>query len=185
MILLQASKANFEVMKKVRELDRNCIILYPAQNMDYVLEAFESMPMAYILPHETGKENSMAAAVLKAVQYIKASRNDLEFETKSKVLSYSIHEIDYFESQYRLVHIVKRNGSVETITKKLDDIEKEYKLDYFYRCHQSFLVNMAHIKQIDKTTKTIYLDSGQSVPSSKQLFTGFLEAFRKYKDGAV
>lgn len=184
-ILLQASKANFEVMKKVRELDRNCIILYPAQNTEDVLLAFESMPMAYVVPQEMRNENSMASAIVKALRYIKVARKQLEFETKSKVLSYALYEIDYFESQYRLVHIVKRNGSVETITKKLDDIERENQLENFYRCHQSYLVNMDHVKSIDKATKTVYLDSGRSVPSSKQLFSGFLEAFRKYKGGAV
>lgn len=183
LILLQASPANFEIMNKVREVDRNCIIIYPAKTMDWVLQAFDSMPMAYVMPHESSGDSILALAIIKAAKYINSARKQLSFETKSKVLKYALYEIDYFESQYRLVHIVKRNGHRETINKKLDDIEDENRMPNFCRCHQSFLVNMDNIKYIDKTTKTIFFYSGQSVPSSKKLFTGFLATYKKYKGG--
>lgn len=181
--LLQASERNFEIMNKVRELDRNCIIIYPARGMEGILQAFESMPMAYVIPQSSNRESSLSEALIKAVRYIGANRNQLRFETKSRVLSYALYDIDYFESRYRLVDIVRRDGSRETINKKLDDIENECILPGFGRCHQSFLVNMESIKCIDKTTKTVYMISGQSVRSSKNLFTDFLNKYREYKGG--
>ena len=125
---------------------------------------------------------SCSEAIVKAVNYIQKSRQEISFETKSKLIHYALYEIDYFESQYRIVHIIKQNGKKESIHSRLDQIE-EILPDNFYRCHQSYLINMDHIDYIDKSAKEIYFLSGQCVVSSKKLFTDFLNAYRLYKDG--
>lgn len=182
LLIMQASTVNFEFAVKLREVDRHCLIIYPAMSMEYVLAAFESMPMAYIPSGNDGNKNSLAEAITRAAGYLRRVRSEFNYETKSKMLHYTLAEIDYFESQYRIVHIVKHNGNRETVSAKLDDIEKK-RLLHFARCHQSFLVNMDHIQCIDKTTKMIYFYSGQSVPSSKKFFSDFISLYRKYKDG--
>lgn len=181
-LIMQASGQSYEFAQKLRMSDRYCLILYPAQNMDLVLDAFESMPMAYILPQGTSASDALSDAILKAVRYIQKAKREISFETKSKLLHYSLYEIDYFESQYRIVHIVKRSGNTETITSRLDQIE-DLLPSNFYRCHQSYLVNMDNIAYIDKGNKEVYFYSGQSVPSSKKLFTDFLTAYRAYRGG--
>ncbi len=180
-ILLQASSDNFQTMNKIREVDRNCIIIYPAKSMDGVLSAFDSMPMAYVLPECELSGYTLSTSIMKAVRFLKSGKNHINFETKSKFLTYALYEIDYFESQYRLVHIVNRNGSIDTINRKLDGIENENQLSNFCRCHQSYLVNMDNIKYVDKTNKMVVMNSGQSVPSSKNLFKDFLNTYREYK----
>lgn len=180
-LIMQASLSNFEFANELRKNDRSCIIIYPAKDMDLVLESFESMPMAYILPGGEASKG-LAGALMKAAEYLNNARQEISFETKSRLLHYSLYDIDYFESQYRLVHIVERSGTRETITSRLDDVENIVPKSFF-RCHQSFLVNMDNIKSIDKTNKTIYFYSGKSVPSSKKLFTGFLNAYKRYKNG--
>jgi len=42
---------------------------------------------------------------------------------------------------------------------------------------------MDNIKSIDKTNKEVHFHSGQSVPSSKKLFTSFLEEYKNYLNG--
>ncbi len=181
-LIMPASTKSFEFAKSLRMKDRNCLILYPAKNMELVLDAFESMPMAYVLPQNSADNHALSQAILKAVDYIHKSKQEISFETKSKLLHYSLYEIDYFESQYRIVHIVKRNGSTEAITSRLDQVEASLPI-HFYRCHQSYLVNMDNIDYIDKSSKEIYFYSGQCVPSSKKLFTDFLHAYHAYKMG--
>ena len=48
-----------------------------------------------------------------------------------------------------------------TVYKTLNTIEKELGDRRFLRCHQSFLVNMDHIKQIEKQ---FLLSNGEVVP---------------------
>lgn len=179
-LLLQASPANYKLAEKVRESDRNCLILYMAQNMDYVLNAFYSMPIAFI-PSAGSPSCSLAHELRKAAQYLQKMKEELTFETKSKVLHYMLTEIDYFESQYRIVHIVKSNRDEETIPSKLSEIEKKG-LFHFARCHQSYLVNMENIQSIDKTLRMVNFYSGHSVPSSKALFTDFLDEYREFQE---
>lgn len=178
-LILPASAASFDFSKRLRAVDRHCLILYPARDMSLVLQAFESMPMAYV---PSGSPGTLERAVLRAVDYIKGMKDDISFETKSAVFRYSLHEIDYFESQYRVVHIVKQNQKRDTITARLDSVQERLP-ESFYRCHQSFLVNMEHIAHIDKPNREIRLRSGQCVPSSKKLFPYFLEAFRTFQGG--
>lgn len=181
-LIIPAAQQSFKLAKEIRVKDRNCIIIYPAQNMDCVLDSFESMPMAYVLPNSNPEQGDLATAIKKAVKYIDKQTQDVMFETKSKLLHYALYEIDYFESQYRIVHIIKTNGNTETVTARLDDVQGLLPRN-FARCHQSFLVNMDNIKSIDKTNKEVHFHSGKSVPSSKKLFTSFLEEYKNYLNG--
>lgn len=178
-LILQASLSNFEFANELRKIDRNCIIIYPAKDMTHILEAFESMPMAYVV---AGSSLKLSDALKKAAEYLENSPEEIYFETKSRMLKYSLQNIDYFESRYRIVDIVEQNGATESITSRLDDVEARLPASFF-RCHQSFLVNMDNIKSIDKSNRMVYFNSGQSVPSSKNLFTAFLNEYRKYKNG--
>ena len=179
MLILQATSANCRFSETLRETNRHCVIIYTAKNMDYVLKAICSMPAAYI-PSEGKREYSLTEAIIKVSQYLKKVRTEVVFETKSEVFRFSLSEIDYFESQYRIVHIFKSDGSHETVSSKLDNIQ-DRNLAGFARCHQSFLVNMGNISRIDKTARIIWFYSGQSVPSSKSMFTSFLEEYRRYQ----
>lgn len=183
-LVLSAGIKNFEFAKELRISDRNCLILYPARDMSLALQAFESMPMAYIPAQGSTAACSLENAIFKAVDYIRKIKREIVFETKSAFLRYSLYEIDYFESQYRLVHIVSRSKKTETITARLDEVQNRMP-ESFYRCHQSFLVNMDNISFIDKSNREVHFVSGQCVPSSKKLFTGFLNAYREYREGGA
>lgn len=181
-LILQADPQNFAFAQEFRAADRHCLILYPARDLDLVLSAFPSMPIAYV-PVQNDN-SSLGREILRAVDYIRKVKDEISFETKSAVYQYTLDEIDYFESQYRLVHIVTRDRKTDTITAKLDAVQERLPAS-FARCHQSYLVNMDHIADVDKTAREVHLRSGQSVPSSKKLFAEFLETFRRYRKGDV
>lgn len=177
-LILQATENNIRFARLLRETDTRCLIIYPAKNMNCVLQAIGSMPIAYV-PAEGGDGTTLTDAIAAASRYLKKINSEVSFETKSSVLTYSLAEIDYFESCYRIVDIVKRDGSKDSVACKLDEVEAR-KFPYFTRCHQSYLINMGNIKVIDKSNRVIYFYSGQSVTSSKNLFSAFLEEYRKY-----
>ncbi len=59
-------------------------------------------------------------------------------------------DIIYVESLNSKCIIHSSCGKKYAVYKHLDDIEKEIDNKYFLRCHQSYLVNMKHIRQIEK-----------------------------------
>ena len=71
------------------------------------------------------------------------------------------HEILYIESSNSKCILHDKSGRTYTIYKTLNTVEKELGDRRFLRCHQSFLVNMDHIKQI---SNQFLLSNGDSVP---------------------
>ncbi len=179
-LVLPAGTGSFAFASQLRDLDRSCLILYPAKDMELVLQAFSSMPIAYV-PVNQGTY-SLEQEILRAAEYVRKAKSQIVFETKSRILPYALSEIDYIESQYRMVHIVKSNKKTDTITARLDDVQTRLPCS-FYRCHQSYLVNMDHISFIDRSVREVHFYSGQCVPSSKKLFSDFLEVFKCYRSG--
>ena len=64
--------------------------------------------------------------------------------------------------------------------KKLDELEKEWSVDNFIRCHQSFLVNPEHIVKIK--SYTIHLTDGTEIPVAKTRYHYVKKYFLLYKE---
>lgn len=71
------------------------------------------------------------------------------------------HEILYIESSNSKCILHTTSGGAYTVYKTLNTIEKELSDRRFLRCHQSFLVNMDHIRQVGKQ---LLLSNGIYVP---------------------
>nr|MCR5656094.1 LytTR family transcriptional regulator DNA-binding domain-containing protein [Butyrivibrio sp.] len=55
------------------------------------------------------------------------------------------------------------NGATLQMTGKLDDIEAQTPDDTFMRCHKSYLVNIAHVKNVDKDLQVFEMKDGECV----------------------
>lgn len=85
-------------------------------------------------------------------------------------------EISYFESAGRKLVIFTLDDKIE-IYEKLDDLRKKLP-EGFLQCHKSFLVNMNHIRRIDKNF--ILLKNGAEVPISRAKYAETRERYFRY-----
>ena len=86
-------------------------------------------------------------------------------------------DILYIESSNSkcLIHTV--SGGVHTAYKTLNTIEKELNAPCFLRCHQSFLVNMDHVRQIGKE---FLLSNGETIPIRQRGVKPVRQAYMAY-----
>ena len=48
----------------------------------------------------------------------------------------------------------------------------------YVRCHQSYLANLRHVRQLNKVTHQLTLSSGATIPISKQYYAQVIECLR-------
>ena len=82
-LIIPAAQQSFKLAKEIRVKDRNCIIIYPAQNMDCVLDSFESMPMAYVLPNSNPDKEILRLRLRKQLNILISKRRMLCLKQKA------------------------------------------------------------------------------------------------------
>jgi DNA-binding LytR/AlgR family response regulator len=90
-----------------------------------------------------------------------------------------VDEIDYCESFKRIVYFHTGND-VQKMYTKLTDIENVIP-NVFGRCHQSYLVNLRHIKSVGRIT--IELMNGKTVPLAQRRRKAILDSLKLISDG--
>lgn len=88
-----------------------------------------------------------------------------------------VDEILYLESDRHTVTLHMLDGSVLETAEKLGNLEKKIEDPRFLRCHQSFLVNMDHITDVEEE---FLLRNGERVPIRVRGRKDVLDAYNRY-----
>lgn len=89
-------------------------------------------------------------------------------------------EIGYFESNGKKVTLhLAGSGDRYEFTAKLDDIAAQLP-DCFLRCHQSYLVNMDLIRQLDTRQHLFVLNDNQEILISRRLYPQARERYQRH-----
>lgn len=90
-------------------------------------------------------------------------------------------EIIFFESQGHNLYVNTNRGRYISV-KKMDYWVKTLNMNYFFRTHRSFIVNMEHVIRFDHSL--VYLDNGETAYLTKRNYQNFKHAFMMYLEGA-
>lgn len=167
-LVLPVTEIGYALGQELRKNSRNATLLYYCGKMQDALDAFQSLPIAYVT--EEADKKSFSVSVLRAAAWATKGKCRFVHESKTELIQYKYNEIDYFESNYRMVYIHLTNGAVKTITAKLDDVQLSLPGEMFCRCHKSYLVNLSKIEKVDKSNKKVHLASGEHIYASKSLY---------------
>lgn len=138
-------------------------------------------PTAYLKkPVPQGKYKNRVQFVIN--EYI-SLKGFFSFKQKQKLERIPCSEIEYFESSQRNATVYLRSGKRFTFPAKLDDIESKVPGTIFVRCHQSYLVNMENVRQLDKVNKQFQMVSGGIVDISRRNMSEVQEVFDTFIDG--
>ena len=176
LLFLPATSFGMAFGEELRRTNRMTTIVYLAEDDQYVYTAFRSLPIAYLI--ERQNQRKLSETVLRAAAWAIAGKKTFCHESRTQILKLKYKDIDYFESEYRIVHIHKTDGTHETITAKLDEVEALLPSNHFCRCHKSYLVNLNNIATVNKSDKTVFFKSGAMVYSSKAQYPTLLAALK-------
>lgn len=91
--------------------------------------------------------------------------------TKAKTVRIPYRQILYLESRlHRVVVHTVREKDVCAFAAVLDDVANVLPEESFFRCHQSFLVNIDSIYQLDRTNRNLILSNGETLGISKRYY---------------
>ncbi len=150
--------------RKIREVDKNALIVYVTNHENYMQESFSVRPFRFLV--KPVDEMQMAACFWAAYEEISSADSYFRYSYQRLSHKVPIRDILYFESKKRKVYIVTEKEVFE-LYGKLNDIEKSLKASKtaFLRVHQSFLVNY---KPVDGLAYDfIVMDNGKRISISE------------------
>lgn len=146
-----------EIAHKLRAMGYQGKIAFLTASPDFAIESYDVDASGYLLkPLDYGKLTMVMDRITRNL-----APSTYQIRKRTTVTKVVYHEILYVESSNSKCMLHTQSGETYTIYKTLNTIEKELGDRRFLRCHQSFLVNMDHIRQIDKQ---FLLSSGDIVP---------------------
>lgn len=157
-------KDGITVAKKIRESDKNVLIIYVTSHENYMKASFIVRPFEFLLKPVSEIEFELCFKM--ACEDINDNDYYFRYRYKREEHQIPICDILYFESVKRKILIIT-SKEIFNLYGKLNIVEeslKECKV-HFLRVHQSFLVNYKHIRK--QSYKLIVMDDGKEIPISE------------------
>ena len=146
-----------EIAHQLRAMGYQGEIVFLTASPDFAIESYDVDASGYLLkPLDYEKLKMVMDRITRNI-----APSAYQIRQRTTVTKVVYHEILYIESSNSKCILHTESGGAYTIYKTLNTIEKELGDRRFLRCHQSFLVNMDHIKQIEKQ---FLLSNGDVVP---------------------
>ena len=168
-----------ETARAIREYDRKAVLIFVTAMKEYVFDAFDVTAFHYLLkPVEDEKFAEVFDSAVREIQERQSTQEapTLFIKTRSRNLTLRQNEIVYIESRGKKVEIHTAKEVIE-IYAVMNELASELGSS-FYRCHRSYLVNMAHIAEY--SNDTINLSNGDKVYLSKEKYPEFVKVYMRY-----
>lgn len=137
-----------ETAKRIREINEQVYLIYVTCYDKYALEAYEVHPYNFII--KPVSEKTVESSFMNIYERIRADAGFYEYKYNKDYYKIPISDILYFESDKRRIKVHLVGGIIQIYYDKLSAIEKKLqdsKAD-FWRIHQSFLINVSHIRHV-------------------------------------
>ena len=160
-----AGMNGIETGKAIRKMDKDTKIVYLTAYRDYVSGAFGVHAFQYLLKPVNKK--AIWNVLEEIFRYTKAAEKKiiLDFHTVDGSLCLPVERIYFFEYENRKIRIVTDEEQYY-MADKIGNVAKRMAEFGFSMPHQSFVVNMFHVKNVKN--QQIFLDNGMDIPLSQK-----------------
>lgn len=160
-----AGMNGIETGKAIRKMDKDTKIVYLTAYRDYVSGAFGVHAFQYLLKPVNKK--AIWNVLEEIFRYTKAAEKKiiLDFHTVDGSLCLPVERIYFFEYENRKIRIVT-DEEQHYMSDKIGNVAKRMAEFGFSMPHQSFVVNMFHVKNVKN--QQIFLDNGMEIPLSQK-----------------
>ncbi len=167
--------------KKIREYSSEIYIVFVTAYVNYSLEGYKVDAARYLLKNNVNFDDSIYECmdtILYKMNYV-VQKKLFKFNECEKDVP--IDRILYIESRLHKLefHIMEDKVYIYTLYATLNDMEKEMMNFPFIRIHQSFLVNLKHIKSV--ACYKVILSNNQELIVPKSRYRDVKNAFVAYK----
>ena len=174
-INLKASKTGLELAEEVRKKNKNVYLVFTTGHLEYAMVAYKFKTFDYLAKPITYD---------RLEDTVKRLFDDINGLPKKYIKIYNKNTIiDESEIQY-----IKRDGMKLIFHTSARDYDiyssfnkfQEKLPDNFVRCHKSYIVNLANIKNVDSVTNSIYFDNDSVCYIGPKYKNDFMEVLKKH-----
>lgn len=167
-----------ELAKKIREKDKDIIIVFTTGITDYLEEGYEVEALHYLIkPLNEEKVRLCLEKARKRRQTV----NYLTLHTEGETLKVSEESVNYAEARGHGCILGMAGDGELAVKESLSELEDMLSDRDFVKCHRSYLCRIRNIHHIGK--EEIVFDDGQCIPVSRRLYNEvnkkFIECFRR------
>lgn len=176
-IFMDNSMNGIELAGKLRAEDEAAVICFVSTSDDFYREAYDLYAVQYLIKPVRREELEKLLDRVEKI-FIGNMEKTLRYSWRkaSGVIPYG--KILYISSREHVLYIHCTDGRVQESTGKLKDLEHQICGDTFLRCHQSFIVNMYHVRKFSGMELTLATE-GEKVPISRRYYATVQERYRK------
>ena len=151
---------------ELRDICPGAIIVIVTRFIQYALKCYEIKAFDYLVkPLNIEK---LKRTVDDARHITESLKNGvLRIETRTDDRFIPFNDLLYIESLNRTLYAHTRDNSYK-FNKQISQIDNELEGSGFFRIHKSFIVNLSHVKFLDKSVKTVVLTTGHEIPVAKE-----------------
>lgn len=167
-----------EAARRLRERGDGTVLMFVTNMPQYALAGYEVEAMDYVLKPVPYQD--FALKLRKAWRYIQRSRDEqIALRTPDGVTAVAVSEILYVESSlhYLTYHLADRELRVRGSMAQAEELLPSRQ---FARCNSGYLVNLRHVKAIDKEDVTV---GGKRLKISRGKRLEFMERFTRFLGG--
>lgn len=174
--IIMDSLNGMEIAGKIREENKDITIIFITSSTDYTLQGYDVRALHYLVKPV---DSSMLERLIREDYRERFEKMFVVLDTASGALKVDCKDIVYVEISGRKLAVNMRDKVVYHMG-RMNDMLALLPGDVFVRCHQSFAVNINHIRELRKNSAV--MQDQRMVPVSrmhvKELQRMFLRTFQ-------
>lgn len=162
--IVMPNQTGIELATEIRSWNRQIPIIFLTSSPEFAIKSYKVQVQDYLL--KPVKESDFFVSIDRQIQKLIQDESRVLFHTVDGMLQIPVASINYIEATNRKVYVIQLNDDVIEITDTIYDLEVRFaKYNYFSRPHRSYLVNLFHIKKIDKDG--LHTSNGNCIPIAR------------------
>ncbi len=137
-----------ELAKQIRKSDDDASICFISSSNEFYREAYDLQDVNYLLKPVTADNFKSLIERIERRQ-TKSRQQSFSYKWNGQMESIPYNKIIYINSNDHILDIHLKDGSIRHCSLKLDDVETLLDSSVFFRCHQSFIVNLYCIDRME------------------------------------
>lgn len=182
-LLQQLGEVNFMIIF-ITAFDSYAVNAFRFSAVDYIMKPIniDELTEAIRRAAETAEQKSMSASLKNFFENINSRPEDkkIVLKTQESIFIVRVADIIRCEADHNYTTFFLTNGKKVLVSRTLKDYEDMLSDYYFFRTHQSHLININHIVSFEKNEGGyLRMADGSPVPVSKRKREELLELFSK------
>lgn len=169
--------SGMETVRQLRKQDINVCVIFITSLTQYAIEGYSVHAFGFLTkPFSYSHFRRAMEEALAALESTRSNILALPVENGIQYIDFS--QVCYVEVYGRIICVNQTNGLSLECRMSLSNLEKSLNSKQFFRCHNNFLVNFAHVVQIE--SRKLTMKNGRVIPVSKHRYQELLLAIGRY-----